>query len=665
MIATITFLIFLNDLGLWGLIAGVIPIIIHLFNLRRVKRVEFSNTTLLRRIKEESSAKRRPIELLVLFSRIMAISLLVIAFAQPVIKDESTSASLGTDVLIYLDNSLSLSAQGDNAASNFDEIVNDGSSIADSYPEGASFHFVENAYGNSLTTGFTRESLKELLTEVEQVGVDRDAQELYSRIKGSDFVGDVYLLSDFQGKSDFTSIRKDSVNQYFVKLIQSESLDNVFVDSVFLENSYLSGEFSNLLNVTLSRNYRDNEEVNIKLLIDGQLYGTGEVDFGNQLVANHVFELQGALPALERIELQIEDPTLQFDNSFYLSINKVDRVRVIEVYDENSPSFLSALFEDNEAFQFDRIDSRFVDNELLSSANFLLINQIQKPSNQLISSVNGLLESGGTVVVIPSAESGEGELSRLGIRANAESQERVKLSSPDFENPLYQGVFEDEDENIEMPEATVSFRVLNSELDYLQFVNGRSYLSKVISNGNLFFFASPFDIEYSSFPSHALFVPVMYKLALGSKVNLSNLYYYTDSETVFFPIDEVNSGSIFQLSSEAGQLTPDQRIDGDRLVLEIPKDLIRAGHYSLMQGSESVGTLSFNIPKSESDLSPLDPAFFSELAELNHVTVMGLEGDGDVKRFLEAKIIGTSLWKYALLGALFFLFVEIILIRYL
>ncbi|PWL27620.1 MAG: hypothetical protein DCO95_17660, partial [Roseivirga sp. XM-24bin3] len=653
------------DLGLWGLIAGVIPIIIHLFNLRRVKRVEFSNTTLLRRIKEESSAKRRPIELLVLFSRIMAISLLVIAFAQPVIKDESTSASLGTDVLIYLDNSLSLSAQGDNAASNFDEIVNDGSSIADSYPEGASFHFVENAYGNSLTTGFTRESLKELLTEVEQVGVDRDAQELYSRIKGSDFVGDVYLLSDFQGKSDFTSIRKDSVNQYFVKLIQSESLDNVFVDSVFLENSYLSGEFSNLLNVTLSRNYRDNEEVNIKLLIDGQLYGTGEVDFGNQLVANHVFELQGALPALERIELQIEDPTLQFDNSFYLSINKVDRVRVIEVYDENSPSFLSALFEDNEAFQFDRIDSRFVDNELLSSANFLLINQIQKPSNQLISSVNGLLESGGTVVVIPSAESGEGELSRLGIRANAESQERVKLSSPDFENPLYQGVFEDEDENIEMPEATVSFRVLNSELDYLQFVNGRSYLSKVISNGNLFFFASPFDIEYSSFPSHALFVPVMYKLALGSKVNLSNLYYYTDSETVFFPIDEVNSGSIFQLSSEAGQLTPDQRIDGDRLVLEIPKDLIRAGHYSLMQGSESVGTLSFNIPKSESDLSPLDPAFFSELAELNHVTVMGLEGDGDVKRFLEAKIIGTSLWKYALLGALFFLFVEIILIRYL
>ncbi|WP_157717562.1 BatA domain-containing protein, partial [Roseivirga spongicola] len=660
-----TTIIFLNDLGFWGLLAVVIPIIIHLFNLRRVKRVEFSNTTLLRRIKEESSAKRKPIELLVLFSRIMAISLLVIAFAQPVIKDDSTSASLGTDVLIYLDNSLSLSAQGDNGASNFDEIVNDGSSIADSYPEGASFHFVENAYGNSLTTGFTRESLKELLTEVEQVGVDRDAQELYSRIKGSDFVGDVYLLSDFQGKSDFTSIRKDSVNQYFVKLIQSESLDNVFVDSVFLENSYLSGKFSNLLNVTLRRNYRDNEEVNIKLLIDGQLYGTGEVDFGNQLVANHVFELQGALPGLERIELQIEDPTLQFDNSFYLSINKVDRVRVIEVYDENSPSFLSALFEDNEAFQFDRIDSRFVDNELLSSANFLLINQIQKPSNQLISSVNGLLESGGTVVVIPSAESGEGELSRLGIRANAESQERVKLSSPDFENPLYQGVFEDEDENIEMPEATVSFRVLNSELDYLQFVNGRSYLSKVISDGNLFFFASPFDIKYSSFPSHALFVPVMYKLALGSKVNLSNLYYYTDSETVFFPIDEVNPGSIFQMSSEAGQLTPDQRIDGDRLVLEIPKDLIRAGHYSLMQGSESVGTLSFNIPKSESDLSPLDPAIFSELAELNHVTVMGLEGDGDVKRFLEAKIIGKSLWKYALLGALFFLFVEIILIRYL
>ena len=63
MIAVINFL---NSNVLWGLFAIAIPIIIHLFNLRRVKRVEFSNTSLLRRVKEESSAKRKPVELLIL-----------------------------------------------------------------------------------------------------------------------------------------------------------------------------------------------------------------------------------------------------------------------------------------------------------------------------------------------------------------------------------------------------------------------------------------------------------------------------------------------------------------------------------------------------------------------------------------------------------------------
>lgn len=663
--AILSVITFANPQVLFGLLAIAIPIIIHLFNLRRVKRVQFSNTALLRRIKEESSAKRKPVELLILASRILGITLLVLAFAQPLFKNQDNNLSLSNEVLIYLDNSQSLSSLTADGSTCFDVLISEANAIVDSYSEGTVFHFVENSYSNSISADYTKESLKELLTEIEQVGVDRTIEEINSRVRGSNFVGDIYYLSDFQNKASFDAVLSDTSNNYYVVPTISEDVSNIFVDTVYLENTFLSGSFANLLKLRLRRNFRDNQVVNLKLLIDDQLFGTAEVDFGNQLIAEHEFEIQANTQGLDKIEIQIDDPTLSFDNSFFVSINKLDKVRVVEVFDQTEPGFVQALFDENDVFQFSRIDSRFLDNEAIGSANFLIINQVDELSNQLINVTSSLLESGGTVMVIPDAVSSSSDLNRLGIVTSREGGERMKLSQPNFENPIFQGVFEEQNEDIEMPEAAVSFRVLNAELDYLRYRNGRSFLSKVNANGNLFFFASPFNIEYSTFPNHALFVPIMYKLALGSKVNLSNLYYYTDSETIFFPLDDASGSKIFQLKSEFTDLTPDQRLEGDRLILEIPKDVIETGQYNLTTEDGVVGTLSFNIPKDESNLTNIDPAVFEQLDLFDHVSVIESADRGDVKQFLEAGIVGIPLWKYALLGALFFLFVEIILIRYL
>lgn len=79
----LTNIIFLTPIAFWGLLTIAVPIIIHLFNLRSVKRVDFSHIAFLRKVKEESSAKRKPVELLILCSRVLGLTLLVLAFAQP------------------------------------------------------------------------------------------------------------------------------------------------------------------------------------------------------------------------------------------------------------------------------------------------------------------------------------------------------------------------------------------------------------------------------------------------------------------------------------------------------------------------------------------------------------------------------------------------------
>ena len=99
---------FLYPQFLYGLLALSIPVIVHLFNFRRTKRIQFSNNLFLKNIKEVSTAKRKLKHYLTLAARLLLVLFLVLAFAQPFIP--GIKESLKNDlVYIYLDNSYSMS----------------------------------------------------------------------------------------------------------------------------------------------------------------------------------------------------------------------------------------------------------------------------------------------------------------------------------------------------------------------------------------------------------------------------------------------------------------------------------------------------------------------------------------------------------------------------
>ncbi|MFT6881162.1 MAG: hypothetical protein ACJARG_002098, partial [Arcticibacterium sp.] len=102
---------------LWGLLALAVPVIIHLFNFRRTKKVYFTNVAFLKKVETETSSFRRLKQWLILLSRLLFIASLVLAFAQPFIPSknggDSNETARGTNGL-YLDNSLSMSNTTDN-----------------------------------------------------------------------------------------------------------------------------------------------------------------------------------------------------------------------------------------------------------------------------------------------------------------------------------------------------------------------------------------------------------------------------------------------------------------------------------------------------------------------------------------------------------------------
>ena len=99
---------FHHPLWLFGLFALLIPIVIHLFNFRRYKTVYFSNVKLLQEIRKKTKRESQLLQLIVLFLLMIAITFLVLAFAQPYVPQQDKQTTDGNLVAIYVDNSFSM-----------------------------------------------------------------------------------------------------------------------------------------------------------------------------------------------------------------------------------------------------------------------------------------------------------------------------------------------------------------------------------------------------------------------------------------------------------------------------------------------------------------------------------------------------------------------------
>ena len=254
------------------------------------------------------------------------------------------------------------------------------------------------------------------------------------------------------------------------------------------------------------------------------------------------------------------------------------------------------------------------------------------------------------------------------------------LANPDLANPFFNNMFESEETNFEMPTA-VSLVDHNMPGEaYLRYRTGEPFLlalrNPLSSTQQAFVFTTPLRQEFTSLYRHGVFVPIMYRLASLSKSLEVPLYYSVaqpviDLKTRNFAADTLGESSqtVYQLRHQDQAVIPSQRQVNQRLVMEMPQDVLEAGFYDLAYASEDTAaapllTLSFNVDERESQVAAYAPTELEALAaESPHVSLY--EAD-DVETFgaqLQNKSDQASLWKYALLLALLFLLVEVLLIR--
>ena len=96
---------------LWFLFLLAIPILVHLFQLRRFQKQYFTNVRFLKELSMQTRKSSKIKKWLLLAARLLLLACLIIAFAQPFFK-AADSENKGNEMVILLDNSYSMQAKG-------------------------------------------------------------------------------------------------------------------------------------------------------------------------------------------------------------------------------------------------------------------------------------------------------------------------------------------------------------------------------------------------------------------------------------------------------------------------------------------------------------------------------------------------------------------------
>lgn len=129
-------LVFLQPLFLLGILAGSLPVIIHLIHRQKRRRVPFSTLQFLLQTDRRSARKYRLVDFLLLLLRVLALILLALALSQPVMRPPGTAdmefgkLSLG----IVIDDSLSMQ-RAEGGVSIFDRAIEAAREILDTIPQ--------------------------------------------------------------------------------------------------------------------------------------------------------------------------------------------------------------------------------------------------------------------------------------------------------------------------------------------------------------------------------------------------------------------------------------------------------------------------------------------------------------------------------------------------
>ena len=639
---------------LYALFLLIIPILIHLFQLRRFKKVPFTNVKFLKQVELQTRKSSRLKKFLILCSRLLLFTALIIAFAQPFISNVKESAPVHN--YIYLDNSYSMQAKGKDG----DLLKRAAQDIIEKNAQTDRISIITN---NENFGNLSNKDLKNNLLSIDYHPIKLDLTTVLLKIKNGikdeKTTNNIILISDFQTNNINDKIGIDSLNQYYFAQLKPLQFDNLSIDSVYLatQNNESLG-----LKVIIKNYGEEKKDISISLFDDQILSGKSTISINE----NSFAEVDFSIPNKNAFKgtIKIDDGYLAFDNELFFVIKNPEFINITAVGENNS--FLSKIYTRDE-FNFTSSTITNFDYNSLGDQHLIILNELETIPNAFINSLKTFTDKGGSLVIIPSMNSKIDMYNNLlrvlkvgsisGILTNP-----LAINKINFSHPLLSGVFEKEIKNFQYPTVQSKYDSnLSRSSSILDFENGTSFVSQSnIENGTIYWFSASLTTENSNFKNSPLIVPIFYNFGLFS--HKPTELYYTIGRNNNIEIDaSVKKDEVLHLKNEKEDYIPLQQILNKKVIINTSSNPSISGFSEVRNNDQKIDILAYNYDRTESDLTYADLNQF--VPKASNVSLN--DSVDSVFTAISDKIRVTQLWQVFLALSLMFLLIEILLLKYL
>ncbi|PST81792.1 hypothetical protein C7T94_18150 [Pedobacter yulinensis] len=663
---------------LFALFAAAIPVIIHLFNFRKFRKVNFSNVAFIKEIEERNASREKLKNLLVMAARMLALVFLVLAFAQPFLAGEQTTgAAVETTVSIYIDNSYSMDAVNKDG-NLLDEAKRRAREIAAGYALNDRFQLLTNDFEGRHQRLLSREAFISALDEVKISPATRTLRQVTERQQAV-FTGSgnrqLYVVSDFQrGFADGGPLRVDStVRVAFVKL-RANAQPNVAVDSVWTAFPVHRPDAAEKLIVRL-RNYGNAPARNVplRLTINGAQKAVSSVSIAAGKSATDTLAFSGLRAGWQQGELQIKDFPVTFDDRFLFAFEVRSGQPILHIKGPQAGPQMAALLASEPFFKTTPAAEGAINASALDQYSLVILNALEQPSDGLGQAVRGYADRGGAVLVIPDLSAKPQVytdfLRALGLPGIlALDTTATRVSSIDLRHPLYRNVFDDVPGKLSLPEVRRHVRLEGSGASRQDILSlpGNQPAFAVFSRGrgSIYLSTAGFGAADGDFSRHPVVVPLLLNIALASGRQPALYHVVGRDASLQAPQAGLSEKMMPRLVSGSGELIPELRQEAGQTVLHIADQAREQDFYSLRTAAGRLAEYAFNTGRGESDMHYADNALLRSLGSKQQIRLIDMGIDS-----LAAGVAGQNnrveLWKLCLILALAFIAAEIVLIRFL
>ncbi len=654
---------------LFGLFALAIPIIIHLFNFRRHKIVYFSNTATLKTIEQENAKTKKLKYIISLIMRMLFIAGLVFAFAYPYNPEQKLKVDDADNlVAVYIDNSMSMHSQS-SEISLIEDARASARKIVSNISPSQRFVLLTNSRQPDNEYPMNQDemlmSIDAMQTEASSMSFNNLYENLQMIMKRNGFKSaSLFMYSDFQDNMmSVDGLVADSAIQLVAMPLKSDYQQNIYIDTVWLSSPILQKGLANEINVrVVNESGKDINGLPVNFEIDGKSVAFNTIDIPangkNEVAMQFVLHDSGENNAT----VSINDYPITFDDTYNFVLNVRPIIKIVELSAGVGDLSIKTLFSNDSLFDYQVMNPYRIDQQYLSDCQMVVVDGEANLNETMWQTIIDFANNGGSVVVFPSEVSDKSNL----------SDDTLSISTISSHHEFFSDIFVNIPNNADLPRVYKHVQIdkkrFSNTLTLISLQNGTSFftLSK-IGGGNVFSFASQFGKDWTNFADNALFVPIMYKVAMLGGLGRLSYTLGVDKDILINDLTAFSDGDVRIRDAQGSfEMIPIVEMRNNRALIRLYDELPGAGFYTVNKGDEVIETTAWNDSRKESKMKFLDREEVDKLLKDKGLNVLAVMKADEIHSndMMEMMVRRSMLWKSFIILALISLLIEILVLRF-